>query len=452
MPLLKDELSIKTVRDLLDVELVIPEYQRPYRWTTKSTSILLSDIYEAFKTNITEYRIGSVVLHSHDGKYDVVDGQQRLTTLSIIFYVLKEGDFLSAKDKDKNPSLLQQEYSANSNAAIIQNYEVIKSKIKSIADNGNIKKFTNYLLNNCTFVNIVTDSQQEAFQFFDSQNSRGKALAPHDLLKSYHLREMNDDPEKYKIELINKWENTDQSSLENLFSENLYPLVRWFKSKDGLYYSSDKIDNFKGIKKGNNYNFAIYNRAANLFIEKFNLEKNYELVSASALNQFQLTQPIIAGKNFFNYSLHYLDLLEKVKHLADDHIDEKYLLKNTGRIGDLYVYSLFLNALVFFADRFNLGSLTKSRVLFFHKWAYSLRLKMQAVYQETINNYALGYSDRINEHLNIFESVSQMTEDRELDSIVLNTIKLDELNNKNNKTNDKYKDIYYFIFGTKGSK
>lgn len=212
MPLLKDELSIKTVRDLLDVELVIPEYQRPYRWTTKSTSILLSDIYEAFKTNITEYRIGSVVLHSHDGKYDVVDGQQRLTTLSIIFYVLKEGDFLSAKDKDKNPSLLQQEYSANSNAAIIQNYEVIKSKIKSIADNGNIEKFTNYLLNNCTFVNIVTDSQQEAFQFFDSQNSRGKALAPHDLLKSYHLREMNDDPEKYKIELINKWENTDQSS------------------------------------------------------------------------------------------------------------------------------------------------------------------------------------------------------------------------------------------------
>ena len=58
----------------------------------------------------------------------------------------------------------------------------------------------------------------------------------------------------------------------------------------------------------------------------------------------------------------------------------------------------------------------------------------------------------LNEHLNIFESVSQMTEDRELDSIVLNTIKLDELNNKNNKTNDKYKDIYDFIFGTKGSK
>ncbi len=440
MPLIKEELTIKTVNELLDVELMIPEYQRPYRWTTKSSSILLSDIYEAFNTNIPEYRIGSVVLHKHDGKYDVVDGQQRLTTLSIIFYVLKEGNFLSDMDKNRKPSLLRQEYSANSNVAIVQNYEVVKSKIKNIADNGYIQRFTKYLLNNCTFVNIVTDCQQEAFQFFDSQNSRGKALAPHDLLKSYHLREMNDEPETYKIELINKWENTDQSSLENLFSENLYPLVRWFKTKDGLYYSSDKIDNFKGIKKGNNYNFSIYNRAANLFIEKFNLEKNYELVSASSLNQFQLTQPIIAGKNFFNYSLHYLKLLEKVKNLADNFIDEKYLLKNTGRVGDLYVYSLFLNALIFFADRFNLNSLTKSRIVFFHKWAYSLRLTMQAVYQESINNYALGKSNRINEHLNIFEYVSQMIEDRELDSIVLNTIKSENLNKK-------YQDIYDFIFG-----
>lgn len=439
MPLIKEELTIKPVHKLLDDPLAIPEYQRPYRWTTKSTSILLSDIYEAFKTNIPEYRIGSVVLHKHDGKYDVVDGQQRLTTLSIIFYVLKEENLLSDEYKNRKTSLLEQKYTANSNAAIVQNYEVVKSKIKSIVDNGNIEQFTEYLFNNCTFVNIVTDCQQEAFQFFDSQNSRGKALAPHDLLKSYHLREMNDDPEKYKIELINKWENTDQTNLENLFSENLYPLVNWFKTKDGLYYSSDKIDNFKGIQKGNNYNFSIYNRAANLFIEKFNTEKHYELVSASALNQFQLTQPIIAGKNFFNYSLHYLQLLEKVKNLADNFINEKYLLKNTGRVGDLYVYSLFLNALVFFADRFNLNSLTKSRILFFHKWAYSLRLTMQAVYQESINKYALGKSNRINENLNIFESVSQMIEARELDSIVLHKIKSENLNNK-------YKDIYNFIF------
>jgi hypothetical protein len=45
---------------------------------------------------------------------------------------------------------------------------------------------------NCSFVRIVTYIEQEAFQFFDSQNTRGKSLEPHDLLKSYHLREMTD--------------------------------------------------------------------------------------------------------------------------------------------------------------------------------------------------------------------------------------------------------------------
>ena len=75
---------------------------------------------------------------------------------------------------------------------------------------------------------------RKAFQFFDSQNSRGKALSPHDLLKSYHLREMNDESESDKIEIIQAWENKNQSELEDLFADNLFPLVRWYKNKNGL--------------------------------------------------------------------------------------------------------------------------------------------------------------------------------------------------------------------------
>ena len=59
----------------------------------------------------------------------------------------------------------------------------------------------------------MTDSEQDAFQFFDSQNSRGKALKPHDLLKSYHLREMVRDPEQLKIRLISDWEDMYQNAL-----------------------------------------------------------------------------------------------------------------------------------------------------------------------------------------------------------------------------------------------
>ena len=65
MPLLKDELSIKTVRDLLDVELVIPEYQRPYRWSIDECQTLWNDMIDVFnekKNNPSmEYFLGSIV-------------------------------------------------------------------------------------------------------------------------------------------------------------------------------------------------------------------------------------------------------------------------------------------------------------------------------------------------------------------------------------------------------
>ena len=115
-----------------------------------------------------------------------------------------------------------------------------------------------YILDNCSVVKIETNTEQEAFQFFDSQNSRGKELAPHDLLKSYHLREMNDEKEDVKISIINEWENTDQKDLANFFYTYLFPLSMWYREKDGLYYSVQKIKTFKGLKQNNNYNFSIY--------------------------------------------------------------------------------------------------------------------------------------------------------------------------------------------------
>ena len=79
----------------------IPFYQRPYAWTKDEVNDLLSDLSEAMeRDNETPYFLGSVVLVKSDGdtKGDVVDGQQRLTTLTILFCVLRE---LSNSDDSK---------------------------------------------------------------------------------------------------------------------------------------------------------------------------------------------------------------------------------------------------------------------------------------------------------------------------------------------------------------
>lgn len=438
-------LRIVTVDELLKENLKIPEYQRPYRWSTESAVTLVTDCYAAFVNKVSEYRIGSVILHRETGKnneikLNIVDGQQRLTTISIMFFVfdelIKDGGYA---DKSK---LLDEEYNELSCEAIVNNLDIIRRKVNEI-DKNQLKGFVNFLLNNCTLVKIITESEQEAFQFFDSQNSRGKELAPHDLLKSYHLREMADEPETSKVEIINAWENTEQDKLKNLFCDHLYPLVRWYKQKDGLNYSTKDIKTFKGIKRNNNYNFSIYSRAANLYIEKFNTEGMYELASGKHINKFQLTQPVIAGKRFFQYSLHYVDVYEQIDKLISFNFNENQIVKSGT--GDTYIYNLFVNVSMFYADRFNIESLTYPRLLFLYKWAFSLRVCMKAVYRESVNKYAQGLSDRVNYGLNMFSLISEMQSPMELDTIILDNISEEQF--KNSKINvDRYRTMYDTMF------
>src|SRR5271166_158824 len=70
----------------------IPPYQRPYSWKTENVQQLLEDIWEAYEANDTEYFIGSLITieKEKDLRYEVVDGQQRLTTLNLIFARLRD--------------------------------------------------------------------------------------------------------------------------------------------------------------------------------------------------------------------------------------------------------------------------------------------------------------------------------------------------------------------------
>lgn len=428
MALIHDELKITTIKELFTMDLTLPSYQRPYSWSVKSTNTLFIDTYEAFKDGTSEYRIGSVILHkASTGKYNIVDGQQRLTTLSILLYCLGED----------NQSMLKEKYGKLSNDNIVTNFGVLYRRTNELLINER-QKYKDYLLNQCTIVQIVTDSEQEAFQFFDSQNSRGKDLAPHDLLKSYHLREMNSEVENLKVKIINRWENVNQDDLDNLFKNYLYPLTRWYRRKNGLGYSSSKIDSFKGIKGVNIYNYSVYHKASNLYVEQFNANGSNELLASKSLNQFQLTQPLIAGRRFFYYTLHYGKLLENIqKQINRFHKEDEI---PSRRSGDIYIKQLYECSLVFFADRFGLESLTQSVMQLLYSWSYSLRLTMHSVYPQTINKYSIGQHERLNYGIDLFTTISEMTDPEELKLLTLNQPSI-ENNNK-----EKYKAVYELLY------
>ncbi|MBP1920192.1 DUF262 domain-containing protein [Youngiibacter multivorans] len=427
MALIQDELEITKLKDLLKKNLALPSYQRPYSWSVKSTNTLFIDTYEAFGNEIKEYRLGSVIFHKErSDKYNIVDGQQRLTTLSILLYCLGEN----------KQGMLKEKYSKQSNDVIVTNFGVLSKRANELNDDER-QKYKNYLLNQCTMVQIVTDNEQEAFQFFDSQNSRGKELAPHDLLKSYHLREMNSEDENQKVKTINSWENINQDDLDDLYKNYLYPLVQWYKGKDGLGYSSSKIDSFKGIKGANIYNYAIYHKVSNLYVEQFNANGSNELLASKLLNQFQLTQPLIAGKRFFSYTLHYGRLLEKVQGQIN-HFHEHDQIPSK-RSGDIYIKQLYECSLLFFADKFGLENLTKSVMQQLYSWSYSLRLAMNSVYPQTINKYAKGQHERANFEIDMFSAISEMSDPEELKLIVLKQPDID------NGNKEKYKVVYELL-------
>ncbi|GAA0805010.1 DUF262 domain-containing protein [Psychrobacter piscatorii] len=87
-----NQLEMKTISDLLDEQFFIPAYQRGYRWTTRQVTDLLNDIKEfQYKAKKSEfYCLQPIVVKKNEDKWEVVDGQQRLTTIYIILNYLQE--------------------------------------------------------------------------------------------------------------------------------------------------------------------------------------------------------------------------------------------------------------------------------------------------------------------------------------------------------------------------
>lgn len=417
MTLITNDLKILSLKDLIlssngegSLTLKIPSYQRPYRWSSKSANQLFMDIYEAFNNNISEYRLGSVILHKDNDFYNIVDGQQRLTTLSILLYVI------NSNYEDKL-SLLHEKYDDLSHASIVRNFDILNKRVGELSlDERN--RLEQYVLERCTIVQIVTDNVQEAFQFFDSQNSRGKSLAPHDILKSYHLREMKYTDEQVTMDLIQQWENIDQARLSLIFEWYLYPIHQWQRNKDGIGYNSKNIDVFKGNNADSTFNYAMYHKASHLYIEQFNRSGNHELFASTPIPQFQLTEPIIAGRRFFEYILYYEKLLKKVAYRINDaNREDPGLLGNESVRGDWYTKRLYEAVVLIFIDRFGEESFTPRIENILYSWSYSIRLHMKRVSKLTINKYAQG-NHEINTGLNLFERIKEMRHPNELMEIL----------------------------------
>lgn len=263
----KDLSSIFTDNNIYE----IPNYQRPYSWTEDNVSELISDVADAFESNLTEYFVGSIITIEKAKKvYDIVDGQQRLTTLTLIFAALrnlishetarseiqkkilpinaltdapeqprlkvrqKEHLFfyehiLLGKPVEKDQILGEIESKFMVNLKTIENYFKEQDEIY-------LKKYANYLLQNVYVVFVNTDSFESAYRLFNVLNARGLSLSNGDLLKNQLFGLATSELEQNKIEQY--WNQLeDIIKIKNLdsFLGHYRTALKSAKSKKDLY-------------------------------------------------------------------------------------------------------------------------------------------------------------------------------------------------------------------------
>ena len=244
-----------------DFEYHIPGYQRPYAWTEEETGILFDDIYEFFQTEaIDNYFLGSIVLIKDENKpyADVIDGQQRLTTLSILFsvmanlfhteayrnnckkYLQEEGNILEGiaaqpriflRDWDQDffskyiqdiqlDALVQIDpvtLDTEAKRHIQKNCTVLREKFSEVFnDENDLLKFTQFILTRCFLVVVSTPNQESAFRVFSVMNSRGLDLLPTDIIKSMTIGKLPKDEEQKYTE---KWEELENLTGRDGFNE-----------------------------------------------------------------------------------------------------------------------------------------------------------------------------------------------------------------------------------------
>lgn len=207
--------------------LTVPKYQRAFSWDEENVREFLTDINTAFTADAPEYFMGSVVLQGSEQKFEVVDGQQRLTTASIFIAAVRdllkekgqenvaeslEGAFLITKDiwqQAATPRLTLSVYDDSfysshilrrhqpgepalkeSHERLLTAYSVCRAFVDVFVSQvtnwlERLKGLVDYLTYKVHINQVVVPNQANAYVIFETLNDRGRGLSAADLLKNY---------------------------------------------------------------------------------------------------------------------------------------------------------------------------------------------------------------------------------------------------------------------------
>ena len=253
-----DQKNVRTLFSEKKTDFLIPDYQRPYAWGEKECQTLWDDLFlfafpdddcDKFNSDNDEYFLGPIVTFMNDdGKKEIIDGQQRLTTLMLLLraFYAKYGKMMDDKsvktskmieqciwktdefgDPDKTALKIDSEVATDKDKDEFLN--ILKSGVVNDDDKsayaGNYRFFQNKineflnaypawfslfpirLMNNCILLPIEAESQDTALRIFSTLNDRGKPLSDADIFKAQFYKYYSKKGEKDAF--IQKWKELE---------------------------------------------------------------------------------------------------------------------------------------------------------------------------------------------------------------------------------------------------
>lgn len=224
------------VKDLCNNDkYIVPIYQRNYAWGKDEIELLIQDIEEAQrKAESKNYYIGSLVVAKRIDGYEVIDGQQRLTTLKLLLsYYNQQQEYKEQKHinltfehrEESNHTLSNLTNNLKESNNIILGYQIIDNILKQKSSQSDNKldfdKFFNFLLNKVVILRAEVPEGTDLNHYFEIMNNRGEQLEKHEVLKARLMNKLpksNTNNERALFSLI--W---DACSDMNVYAIKRFP-------------------------------------------------------------------------------------------------------------------------------------------------------------------------------------------------------------------------------------
>ncbi len=170
----------------------IPIYQRNYAWERDEIRALIKDVYDSLKLSKLVYYIGTLVTYKRDENvYEIIDGQQRLTTIYILLKALDVDNIAntltySARKISAETIKNMTRSETEKDIAILNGFDYAKDEINDIVGDkpNDIEEFKEYFLNNVHIIHYCVPKDVDLNHYFEVMNSRGEQLEKHEIVKA----------------------------------------------------------------------------------------------------------------------------------------------------------------------------------------------------------------------------------------------------------------------------